>query len=66
MSQVTIEDVLDTEYIIDGNHPATSLLFQWLTEYIVDHSLNHSRSGGDPSNIIMVPRPTTCGGDPLV
>lgn len=49
MSQVTIEDVLDTEYIID-----------------VDHSLNHSRSGGDPSNIIMVPRPTTCGGDPLV
>ncbi|TEY55767.1 hypothetical protein BOTCAL_0228g00250 [Botryotinia calthae] len=65
MSQVTIEDVPGAVYIINGNHPATSLLFQWLTGYIVDHSLNHSRSGGNPSNIIMVPRPTTCSGDTL-
>ncbi|THV49568.1 hypothetical protein BGAL_0188g00020 [Botrytis galanthina] len=65
MSRVTIEDVPGTEYLIDGNHLTTSLPFQSLTEYIVDHSVDHYHSGGTSSNIVMIARPTTCGGDPL-
>ncbi|TGO14073.1 hypothetical protein BTUL_0059g00610 [Botrytis tulipae] len=64
MSQGTIEDVPGTEYLIDGNHLTISLPFQSLTEYIVDHSVV-SHSGGVSSNIVMIPRPTTCSGDPL-
>ncbi|KAF7895624.1 uncharacterized protein EAF01_009586 [Botrytis porri] len=38
------------------------------TEYFinVDHSVDHSHSEGVSSNIILIPRPTTCGGDPLL